>query len=74
MKVIRNAADAVSSYWAAKSQAEETAAYNSMLLFGVPDGYPGPSKWRANLARVLRRLAIRIEGTDKWGKPLPLCE
>ena len=72
MNLIRNIDDAVQAYWDAKGAAEHQCAYYAILLFGGVDGFPGSSEFRRVIARFLRRLAIRVEGADKWGDPLPL--
>jgi len=51
---------ALAAYWGAQTPREEQAAYHEVLLFGGKDGYR--DGWRSAIARVLRRLAARIDG------------
>lgn len=37
-------------------------AHSTMLLYGIPDGYPPAGKARCWVARQLRRLALWVEG------------
>lgn len=56
-----NLQTALDAYWGAKSSREEQAAYHEIILFGGKDGY-GADDWRSATARLLRRLALWIEG------------
>lgn len=49
-------------YWKAKNHDEQRAAYLEILLRGGRDGYPTAGELRQRIARILRRLAARIDG------------
>lgn len=53
---------ACQAYWNSHSWRENQAAYHEMLLFGARDGWYDAG-WRLTAARVLRRLALWIEGS-----------
>lgn len=58
---VHNLDTALEAYWASGTPRENQAAYHEILLFGGLDGYPGPSPYRAAVARALRRLALWVE-------------
>jgi hypothetical protein len=53
---------ALDVYWHAKTRSEGDMAYFAILLFGGPDGYPVCPRWRGSIARMLRKLALWVEG------------
>lgn len=61
VRSVSNLAQAYDAYWAASTCREDQAAYHEILLFGGNDGHCFAEGWRAWAARVLRRLALKIE-------------
>lgn len=59
--LVHNLDTATKAYWGAHSRREEQAAYHEILLFGGRDGYPAAPPWRCAIARMLRRLALRLD-------------
>jgi hypothetical protein len=53
---------ALAAYWDSKNHREQQAAYHEILLFGGLDGYPNYPGWRTVLARMLRKVALWVEG------------
>jgi hypothetical protein len=58
---------ALDRYWAARTPAEESAAYKEMMALGLPDGYQDPhaEKLRAAEAAIIELEMLR-EFFDCW--------